>query len=320
MSLVNASKINRRYIEFDIARGVAIVLMILQHSWLLIFSGLANSPFLDSTAFILGTVLVAPVFLFLMGANVINSHRSDSRYLLIRGLKLIVLGYGLSALRFFLPIILGQYLGVFNNLEKIVYGWQPIEYLLEVDILQAAGFSLLVIALLKWRQVKYDYYLLIAFLAAFISPFLWQLNLLGPLKYLAAPFWGSEAYVLFPLFSWIFYPLVGVYFGNLLSKAADKNELYKDCLVKIWPVFLLGIAFVFLDSSSSILSYYHHGIGANLIFASIVICWLAIIRFNYQKISAKVINILTGWSKNVTLIYIIQWLVIAWTALILSIR
>lgn len=320
MSLANASKITRRYVEFDIARAVAIVLMILQHSWLLIFSGLANSLFLDSSAFILGTILVAPVFLFLMEANVINSHRQEPRYLLIRGLKLVVIGYGLSALRFFLPITLGQYLGIFNNLEKVIYGWRPIEYLLEVDILQAAGLSLIVIALLRWRQIKYDYYLLIAFVAAFIPPFLWQLNISGPPQYLTAPFWGTEASALFPLFPWIFYPLVGVYFGHLLSKSANKDVFYKDCFTKLWPVFILGIIFILLSPSSFILSYYHHSLGVSLIFVTIVIYWLAVIRLNYQKLSAKVINILTIWSKNLTLIYIIQWLLIAWIALALSTR
>jgi len=310
---------SKRIIELDIARGVAIFLMVLQHSWLLIFSHFTNNPYLDSGVYLLAIVLGAPVFLFLMGVNIINSHRNNPRSLLIRGLWLIILGYALSALRFFIPIILGQHLGIISNPENIIYHFQPIYYLLEVDVLQLAGLSLMAIALLRWQKIKAEYYLFIAFIVAFISPFLWQISLAGFLKYLLDPFIGTDTYVIFPFFSCFFYPLVGVYFGSLLHKIKNKELFYKKCFIKLIPVFVIGTIFLLADPNFSGMSYYRHDLGVSLIFISLIIYWLAFINLNYRKWSVKIINTLTVWSKNVTKIYIVQWLIIAWLAILISI-
>lgn len=308
---------DKRIVEFDIARGVAIILMIIQHVWLLLFSPLVNNSYLDFSFFILGTVLAAPAFLFLMGANVVNSHKSKPNQLFTRGLELVVAGYCLSALRFFLPIVLVQHFGLIANPETIIYKFPPLYYFLEVDIFQVAGLSLMAIALLKWRQVKYDYYLVVALIVALIAPLLWQIT--GS-NYLFDPFWGKANYVVFPFFPWFFFPLIGVYFGNLLLKAKNKTDFYKSCFSKLIPVIGAGLLFLLVDVSFSDFSYSHHNVGASLIFVSITIYWLAIIYLNYQKLSVKVINILTILSKNVTLIYIVQWLVIAWGAIYLNIK
>jgi len=215
---------------------------------------------------------------------------------------------------------LGSYFGIITNPENILYHWKPIYYLIEIDILQLAGLSLMVISLLRWKQIKYKYYLLIAFIVAFITPFLWQINISGFFKYIIDPFWGTSSYVTFPLFPCLFYPLVGVYFGNLLLQAKDKTIFYKDCLIKLIPVFILGILLLFINPDFFKTSYYRHSIGLSLIFISIIIYYLAFINFNYKKLSAKITKILTTWSQNVTLIYIVQWLLIAWTAVFLSLK
>lgn len=318
MTTDNTTK--KRHTEFDIARGVAIFLMISQHSWYLIFKHFTSSPYIENTIYILGIVLGAPVFLFLMGLNTLNSHHSEPRQLFIRGVKIFFLGYLLSALRFFLPIILGQYLGIINNPENIIYHWQPIYYLLEVDIFQLAGLSLIVLSFLKWKQIKYKYYLLIALIVIFVSPFFWQINNSGFLKYILDIFWGTDAYVVFPLFSCLFYPLVGAYFGSLLSKAKDKTIFYKDCLIKGIPIFILGLLFLFINPDFSQTSYYRHNISLGLIFISTIIYYLAFINFNYKKLPIKITNTLTTWSKNVTLIYIVQWLIIAWIAILINLK
>lgn len=59
--------IKKREVALDIARGIAIFLMILQHFWLIIISPYISNGWLNFSFFLLGTVLVAPVFLFLMG-------------------------------------------------------------------------------------------------------------------------------------------------------------------------------------------------------------------------------------------------------------
>jgi len=297
----------KRNVEFDIARAIAIFLMIFQHLWLVVFSGLVNNPVLDSIIFLSGTVLVAPVFLFLMGANIVNSNKNKPVQLFKRGLKLVVLGYGLSFFRFFLPLALFQHFGFIVDVNSIIYKIPLLSYLLEFDILQIAGFSLIAIALLKKWRVKPDFYLVIAFIVALLSPIL-------------SPLCGTERYIVFPFFPWFFYPLVGYYFGKVLREATDKRDFYKNCFGKLVPAIILGLLFLFINLGSADFSYSHHGTGACLLFVSVVIYWLAIINFNYQKLKTKTINFLTFLSKKVTIIYIIQWLIIAWTAILLNIK
>lgn len=294
--------------ELDIARGIAIFLMILQHLWLLIGAHYINSELLNLIFFLTGTVFAAPVFLFLMGVNVNNSQHNAPGYFFKRGLLLIVLGYLLSFLRFFLPIILAQHFNFINNPEDIIYKIKPIYYLLQVDILQLAGLSLVFISFLRKIKVNLKYYVVIALVISLASPFLWGLGF-------------NSIYVVFPFFSWSFYPLVGVYFGYLLKESKNKIQFYKTSsnifsLFSLFTLFLFFIDLMFLRLSS----YYYHGICFNLFFSSIVISWLSFIALNYQKISLKLVNILTFSSKNVTAIYFVQWILVGWLAVIINLN
>ncbi|MFZ4648266.1 MAG: heparan-alpha-glucosaminide N-acetyltransferase domain-containing protein [Patescibacteria group bacterium] len=312
--------LKNRNVEFDVARAIAIFLMIIQHTWQLIFSGLFNNPTLDSIVLFIAVIFGAPVFLFIMGANIIHSQNNKPRQLFIRGLKLIILGYALSLIRFYLPLILLQHFGILQHPESILYKLQPIDYLLEVDILQVAGLSLMGIALLKYQKVKADYYLALALVIALISPFLCQINFSYPaLTYLTEPFFGMARYVVFPFFPWFLYSLVGYYFGTILSREIDKQSFYRNCVAKIGVVLFLGLILLFVSLDSSTLSYWHHNLGSALILVSVVVYWLAIININYYRLSAKSLSILTFWSKNVTIIYIIQWIIIAWLAIIINV-
>jgi uncharacterized membrane protein len=311
-------KINqKRIIEFDIARGVAIFLMILQHVWLLIFSRFFDNVFLDHLFFNLGTVLAAPVFLFLMGTSIFLSKKNSPQTLAARGVKLFFVGYLFSALRFFIPLLLVSHFGLIINPEKIIYHFPIIYYLLEIDILQLAGLSLIVLAWFKNINLPYRHYLIIALLIFLFSPLIKILNFdYGFLSYIIDPLWGNSDYVIFPLFPWLAYSLIGYYFGNFFLKANDKELFYKQCLKTSLPVLLLGLLLFIINPN---FSYYHHSIGSGLIFSAIVISWISFIGLNWQKIPVKIVSTLSNWSKNVTLIYLVQWLIIAWLAIILHI-
>lgn len=312
---------NKREVGFDIARGIAIVLMLVQHFYLLIISGFLNDPWWDLFFFFLGTVLAAPVFLFLMGVNAVKSRHNKPRELFTRGLYLLILGYLLSALRFYLPLILVQHFNLISNLESVIYKISLLDYLLQVDIFQVAGLSLMFIAFLKWCKVKLNSFLGAAILISLISPFLWQLNFSLPiLNRLAAPFWGTDPYVVFPFFSWAFYPLVGFYFGNLLLASKNKKDFFEDCLLKMIPVGALGFIFSIYTILTTKASYPRHGFGGDLFFTAIIIAWLSVLSLNYRDLPAKTISNLTFLSKNTTLIYIIQWLLIAWLAIFINLN
>jgi len=307
-------KIKEYHLEIDLARGIAIFVMIIQHGWVMFANAPVANSLVGAVMVLLGTVPAAPVFLFLMGMNVINSQRSTPRRLFFRGLKLVGLGYVLSAVRFFLPIVIGQQLGLVNPAE-VAYQWPPIQYLFQVDILQVAGLSLMGIAFLKHQQVKYSNYVLFALIVALISPLMWQINFSSEtLKYLFDPFFGTGIYVAFPFFSWFVYPLVGVYFGSLLKQAKNKAEFYRQAIKKLPGLIIAGIFLSFFSVNSEFSVYYHHGIGASFLFIAFVVAWLSIIHFNHHLLLPRVRDKLVFWSRNVTLIYCLQWIVIGWLA------
>ncbi len=310
---------NKREKELDIARGIAIILMIVQHFWLVVISGFVNNEWVNFFFFLLGTVLAAPVFLFLMGVNISNSRHTNSSYFLKRGLVLIALGYILSALRFFLPLSLAQYLNLITSPETVIYKIWPVYYLLQVDILQLAGLSLTLISLLKKIKADPKYYLVTALIISIVSPLLWGLrfNSVG-LNLITDLLWGNYAYITFPFFSWAFYPLVGVYFGNLLKEYKNKLVFYQKSLTlakffSFFTFFLFFIDLLFLNST-----YYNQGVSFNLFFVSIVVAWISFIALNYKKLSLKITNFLSILSQNVTLIYFIQWILIGWLAVAIN--
>jgi hypothetical protein len=312
--MVGEDQMKKRHIELDIARGVAVFLMILQHCWIMFSSEKIVSSIPTIIIYLLGTLPAAPIFLFLLGVNIINSHWSDPKRLLVRGLKLFGLGYVLSAVSLFLPIVLGQRLGLIDA-SLVAYHWPVIDYLLEVNIFHVAGLSLMGIALLRQFKVKYQYYLILAVLTALVSPFLWQINFSNIIvSRLFDPFFGTGNYVLFPFFSWFFYPLAGVYFGDLLVKAKNKTDFYRGFFVKLLPVIFVGIIILLFNTNFPFPFYSHHRLGASLLFVTFIIYWLAIINVGYKHLSEAVANRLIFWSKNVTLIYIVQWIVIGWLA------
>lgn len=195
------SNSKKREVELDVVRGIAIFLMVLQHFWLIIISGYVNNEWLNFAFFLLGTVFVAPIFLFLMGINVSNSQFDTPKYFFKKGLLLIFIGYLLSALRFFLPIILAQHFNFIINPEEVIYKMKPIYYLLQVDILQLAGLSLILISFLKKIRVDFKYYLVIALVISLASPFLWGLRFdYFWLNLVTDLFWGNSVYVTFPFF------------------------------------------------------------------------------------------------------------------------
>ena len=306
----------KRNREFVIVRGIAVILMVAQHLWLLIFAGRFNTPVLNYFVLILGNFLVAPVFLFLLGANIVSSRRNSPRQLFFRGLKLIILGYVLSALRFFLPIILLQHFGLINNPENILYKWPPIFYLLEIDIFQIAGLSLAGIAFLKWRKVKTDYYLAVALLVVLLTPILHRFNLAGFFgEYFIGVFTGVGSCILFPFFPCFFYSVVGFYFGNYLAEAKDKGLFYRSIPLKMIPVIILGTIFSLINLDFSNSSYIHNSFGWSLLSVAIIIYSLFSASLITHLPKTKIPDFLAYLSRNVTAIYFCQWLLIAWLAI-----
>jgi hypothetical protein len=207
----------------------------------------------------------------------------------------------------------------FNLIVSVSKGKFAIDlwpYIFGVDILQFAGLAIILITLCKHILQKYMYVVLLcaivtAFSGHYFLRFVPDNNVL---KYISAFFYGGSRWSYFPLFPWLAYPLAGMAFFGLKQKI-DINKEY-DFKIKagILILFILFMTFTVkyaISVSSDLQSYYHHG----LLFFLWTIIFMAFYGFWVNEINRLAGNFIlvryVKWlGKNVTLIYVIQWIMI----------
>ena len=152
--------------------------------------------------------------------------KTDPLKLMLRGIRLLMLGFALNLFRFTMPLLVAMLL--LDSGELQLTGDNTLVKLsFYVDILQLAGLSLIFCALLKKIAVPRKSILLLIFIILFVSPFLWGLfegNLVSDL------FWGEADNVAFPFFPWAVYPLLGISLSQCLtdSSVLDQNLKKSD--------------------------------------------------------------------------------------------
>lgn len=77
--------------ELDIARGLAVIFMVLIHTVEYYWDW--DNEIFDKVANFLGSPPAAPVFMFLLGCGIIYSRRSTAQQVLKRGIKMLMLSY-----------------------------------------------------------------------------------------------------------------------------------------------------------------------------------------------------------------------------------
>lgn len=290
----------------DLLKGVAVLLMIQVH----IIEEFATHAVFSST---LGKILlffggppVAPVFMIIFGYFIAESKKSAIQ-LMTRGIKIIFLGLVLNiALNF----------NVIISVNKGLLDIDIWPYIFGIDILPFAGLSLIIIAVLKYVLDR-NLFMVIALIiiSALLGRFLLTYTVEQPLlKYVFSLFYGASWWSYFPLFPWLSYPLAGIalykmqqrYDFNFLNKSKTKIA-FGICFI----VFLLFTLQYGISISSDLPTYYHHG----LVFLSWVISFLCFYSFfinEIEKILGKTIvfKYLKWLGKNITVVYVIQWIFI----------
>jgi hypothetical protein len=303
-------KQSNRVYYLDLARGLAIFFMIMQHS-IIIHGENGGDPntIIGSIFILLGTAPAAPVFMIIMGAFIMKSNKSmlDG---IMRGVRLFLFGYVLNILRFTLPLLISG--------TSPLFGEESLAAFFEVDIFQLAGLSMIFAAIFKRFASNRFAYPIIIVLVLLLSPYLWGRFSNIPLF---IPFWGTQSFVSFPFFPWIIYPLLGMYLSSFLL---DKP------LMGILKGKFVGIGFVFLIFGALLFDkfpvgdYYRSGFGVHLAIIGFVFIWLIVCYLIIEKSKSVednfVLKTLFFWSENITIIYIVQWILFGWSILILDIN
>lgn len=255
-----------RDLELDIAKGLAVLFMILVHTQDSFATPELKESLLGGLIDVMGGVPAAPVFMFLMGAGVAFSSATPVK-LAKRGGILILLAVALNLLRGGIPYSLAGLL--LNDSARLGLGLAQTFF---IDILFFAGLSMLVLAILRCFYAPLWLYPVLTILAGLLN--LWLLensHLNGP--WWGSPFFGATPLSFFPLLSWVAYPLLGVVYGSLLKQAANKSVFYWRGFAFATLVVLLGIVLFSSELERELgylgeYGYYHHQLLGNLFFSA----------------------------------------------------
>lgn len=309
-----------RQLEFDFAKVFAIFFMVIIHVYenmsSVDYSQMPNNAFHIILEF-LGGPLAAPVFMFAMGVGMVYTRHNSYQEFAKRGLKLLIIGYTLNFFRNTLLIILAHWFGVSTDQD------QPLlDTLGLVDILQFAGMTFLAIALFKWIKVRGWKMIMIAFLMQGIGTVCMGYFDSTPklLQYLLGLLFHTNKNIAFPLFLWFIYPVLGIYFARILVRVNDKRKFYNRVLsVSLFVFICASIGMISQDFdlrkyfALANETYYKQNFHSTIWISSVVLIAVSIYYYISQSLEGKYLQTVKFISSNLNTIYIIQWLIIAYT-------
>lgn len=309
----------RRLFEVDSVKFFAIIFMVCVH----IYEQFGNWDFYAdmpgnwyrNTLEFLGGPLAAPVFMFCMGIGMVYTRHSAPADFMKRGVKLLLTGYALNFVRQTLPMLIGMMIGVKTD-------YSLIGGLLNVDILPFAGMTFITVGIMKKLNVPVPGICGIALLMQAVGIWGTKLKIASVgIQTLLGLLLPSGQHVAFPLTLWLVYPAFGMLFGEYLMKTEDKDRLYRR--------MMLGAAVLFIAYTAALLYikydirmfyalydliYYHQTILSTLWIMPLIILELGACYFLMRKIEeTRGGTFIRHCSINLNTIYIIQWILIAYT-------
>jgi len=252
-------------------------------------------------------------FVFLMGIFIALAGSKKLSLSIKRGVILFLAGYALNFFRSSLPMWLSLEFGLVSQ-EDLGDG-NPIYELLVVDILQFAGIAFIICSLMRHYLPNPKHWLLIALGIAFASPYIWDThtgNVFADeiFKLLAG---NITEGAFFPQLPWLAYAISGMAFGHWMRQADDLNSFLKKSAWFSLAATLIGIGIILTDID------YHSGgsmrAGPGGVIAISGFTALSIFLFHgiVEKVPHNpIFSFWYTWSKHITTIYVVHWLLIGW--------
>ena len=135
----------------------------------------------------------------------------------------------------------------------------------------------------------------------------------GSFDYLSAYFIKISNWSYFPVIPWFVYPLFGFILAQnkKILKYFNPTLFWRVILILIYVLFCLFTISYIIDVTNDLPVYYNHDIkffGYTLLWLSGY--WLIVKQLNFYLGNNKIFIYLRWLGKNVTLAYIIQWVII----------
>ena len=297
---------NKRLILPDLIKGLAVLLMIQVHIMELFARQDVYDGFSGQISLFLGGIPAAPVFMLMMGYLMALKSKS-SVDMLKRGIRLFIGGIFLN---------IGMNFHLIYNIIFKNWNYNLWNYVFGADILTLAGLSLIIFVLIhKLANDNYLIYFIIAFIIAILRYFFSSLDLeTSYWRYVLSFITGGTSWSYFPLIPWLAYPVLGYglkLLNNKYSFSSIMNKFWSNlALILISLTLILSFNYGF-SNSYLLTNYYHHRMLFFLWAMAFMIVWF----YGWYQISGLLkstifFEFLLFLGKNVTSIYVIQWLII----------
>jgi len=289
----------------DLLKGLAAFFMVQIHITELFIDSAGKESLFGKISLFLGGPFAAVVFMVVMGYFIAKNKGTSSQNI-FRGIKIFILGF---LLNFGLN---------FHLLLKIYiedWPYNPLEYLFGVDILYLAGMSIIILAGLKSLQKGREWISLVLLLAVIVPTGFMNEKLTITNHYYILPFIaGNYPWSYFPLFPWLAYPLAGF----ILAQYEEKIKLFYEPhkTVAVILIAIVGsLVIIFFrqgfETTINLPAYYHHTLGFAIWALGLTLLWTLFLHFVLKLFPDTLAgNFFCRIGKNITLFYVIQWLII----------
>jgi hypothetical protein len=306
--MVNNKIVNEKMKRFplpDLLKGFAVFLIVPVHILETFIDYPGRESLFGKILLVLGGPVAVPLFMIIMGYFVAMSKKSAAQNML-RGVLIFILGI-------FLNIGLN-----FHLLLKIrTEGWKfdPLQAILGVDIFYLAGLSIIILSVLKTIKFGQQWiaFALILFVSGSTSYFN-ELLMVTERNYILPFIGGKYSWSYFPLFPWLAYPLIGFLFQKTEPKIREFIQKQKVVSITFLAfTFILVVLFsrFGIETTINLSDYYHHTFLFLLWTLGVDVLWVLLLWFVVQKFSQFPVIVFLRWlGKNITVFYIIQWLII----------
>ena len=308
-----------RQVELDLSKCLAIFFMIFLHCYFATTYFTNNISFAmeRAVAHFFGCPFSAPVFMFAMGVGMVYSKNQAPGHMIVRGLKLLQLGFFVNIGEFFVPYFLSGNLMDDWDRFPIANGL----LLFCIDVLAFAGMAFVLTGVLKKLKFSAKLILLTALILSIAGSFLRFHDFGNNIANLIAGYFigSGGGFTAFPLFNWFIFPAMGLVFGEYYIRCNDKKKL-----LRFWPLGLIISISYFVASwyiPKGFLTDAHHYYFMTTIDAIFcLMCVYGVIGVCYvisKHLSDKQVSFFTKISSNLNTIYVIQWFIIPITYVII---
>lgn len=308
--------------EVDLAKAVVIFFLATIHAYVecstddQLWHGLPY--FFDS---ILGGPWAAPMFIFSMGIGLAFTTKNSPKQIFRRGITIWLVGFLLNICRFLIPSIVGYLIT-----DDRSFYIKPLAYrVFGNDLLQFAALAMILMAFLRYIKLSPWKIWFVALVMQVISMFLNE-TWFGstPLNIFLGHFIGiddgtEKVMSDFPLMIWFLMYASGFVFGGYLRKMKDKEKFYlivsPPCLVITTIVYIIEYCREFgMMGGPGANVFYHFTTPELFLCIGTELGMLGIYYMIVRLLPQKVMNMIEGVSRNVTVVYFIQWVLVWWAA------